>query len=63
MPPGAKLMPWRRPWPIRAAGARLGQALRNRAIERFTWDHAAVQIESVYEGLLASISLHSHDVL
>ncbi len=38
-----------------ARSARLGQTLRNRAIERFTWDHAASQIETVYEGLLASM--------
>ncbi len=35
-----------------ARGARLGLALRKRAIERFTWNQAAAQIETVYAGLL-----------
>lgn len=30
-----------------------GQALRARVIAEFTWDHAAVQIEAVYRGLIA----------
>ena len=33
--------------------ARLGQALRKRAIECFTWQHAASHIEVIYAGLLA----------
>ena len=35
-----------------ARGARLGLALRKRAVERFTWNQAAAQIETVYAGLL-----------
>ena len=36
-----------------AGSARLGEALRKRAIECFTWQHAASQIEAIYAGLLA----------
>lgn len=35
-----------------ARSARLGLALRKRAIEHFTWGQAAAQIETVYAGLL-----------
>ena len=35
-----------------ARGARLGIALRKRAVERFSWNQAAAQIEAVYGGLL-----------
>jgi len=35
-----------------AVRARLGLALRKRAVERFTWNQAAAQIETVYAGLL-----------
>ena len=35
-----------------AQGAQLGLALRKRAVERFSWNQAAAQIEAVYGGLL-----------
>ena len=35
-----------------ARGARLGLALRDRAVEHFTWNQAAAQIETVYASLM-----------
>ena len=35
-----------------AQGAQLGLALRKRAVECFSWNQAAAQIEAVYGGLL-----------